>query len=86
VPVTGLDGLVAVVHVGKFNCPEILGLVSVCPVAVVMIVPLAVGRVSVVVPDTAGAVKVTVPEVSPATTMLAMFCPYAVYVPLDVNV
>ena len=54
----------------------------------VTIVPLVVGRVSVVVPDTAGAAKVTVPDVSPATTMLAMFYPYAVYVlePVEVNV
>jgi hypothetical protein len=72
VPVDGLEGRVAVVHDGKFNCPVIVGEASVCPVAVVMIVPLAVGNVSVVVPDTAGAVKVTVPEVSPATTMLAI--------------
>jgi hypothetical protein len=57
----------------------------VCAPLVVTIVPLVVGRVSVVVPDTAGAAKVTVPDVSPATTMLAMFYPYAVYVPDELN-
>ena len=44
--------------------------------AVVTIVPLVVGKVSVVVPATAGACRVTAPEVSPLITMLAMSFPY----------
>jgi hypothetical protein len=69
-PVVVIAGAAAV-PAAKVETPLIVGLVKVCPDAVVTNVPLAVGNVSVVVPDTAGAAKVTVPDVSPATTIEA---------------
>jgi hypothetical protein len=52
--------------------PDTDGAVNVCPVAVVMIVPLVVGNVSVVVPDTAGEDNVTEPDVEPLKIRLAI--------------
>jgi hypothetical protein len=43
--------------------------------AVVNIVPVVVGSVTVTVPATAGADRVTAPDVSPLTTMLAIIFP-----------
>jgi hypothetical protein len=44
--------------------------------AVVNIVPVVVGSVTVTVPATAGADRVTDPDVSPLTTTLAIIFPY----------
>ena len=49
--------------------PEITGEVKVCPVAVVITVPLTAGKVKTVLPATAGAWSVTEPLVSPETTI-----------------
>jgi len=72
VEATAVPDVITLDAIELTTAPVIVGLVSVCPVAVVIIVPLVAGNVSVVVPDTAGAAKVTVPDVSPATTMLAI--------------
>ena len=73
IPVVGLPGLVAVVHVGKVIDPVNTG------DAVKATVPVAAGKVIVLEPATDGACSVMVPETSPPMTIeLKLIFLYAV--------